>query len=131
MIITAGCASSTKYSTPKKKTMRWQVGNEYILESDVGTASFYGKEFAGKPTASGEIFDPSAITAAHREYSFGTMVRVINLKNRKSVVVRINDRGPFIKGRIIDLSSGAAAKIGMLQDGIARVRLEVLEWGGE
>jgi rare lipoprotein A len=87
-------------------------------------ASYYGKELAGRRTASGERFNPSAMTAAHRTLRFGTRVRVTNSRNGRSVVVRINDRGPFVKGRSIDLSSGAARAIGM--GGSAHVRLQVI-----
>ena len=87
-------------------------------------ASYYGKELAGRPTASGERFNPSAMTAAHRTLRFGTRVRVTNSRNGRSVVVRINDRGPFVKGRSLDLSSGAARAIGMGSS--AHVRMEVL-----
>ncbi len=92
----------------------------------VGMASWYGEEFHGRLTASGEIFDMHKLTAAHRELPLGTRVRVTNLKNRKRVVVKVNDRGPFVQGRIIDLSYGAAKKIGMLADGVVKVRIEVV-----
>ncbi|MGB6296460.1 MAG: septal ring lytic transglycosylase RlpA family protein [Rivularia sp. (in: cyanobacteria)] len=91
-----------------------------------GIASFYGAYFAGRKTASGERFNPSRMTAAHRTLPFGTRVRVTNMRNGRSVVVRINDRGPFIRGRVIDLSRGAAGVIGMIGRGIAPVRVEVL-----
>jgi rare lipoprotein A len=91
-----------------------------------GIASFYGAYFAGRKTASGERFNPSRMTAAHRTLPFGTRVRVTNMRNGRSVVVRINDRGPFIRGRVIDLSKGAAGVIGMIGRGIAPVRVEVL-----
>ena len=87
-------------------------------------ASYYGKELAGRRTASGERFNPGAMTAAHRTLRFGTRVRVTNARNGRSVVVRINDRGPFVKGRSIDLSSGAARAIGMGSSG--QVRMQVL-----
>ncbi|MGA7373819.1 MAG: septal ring lytic transglycosylase RlpA family protein [Methyloceanibacter sp.] len=87
-------------------------------------ATYYGKEFAGQRTASGEKFNPGAMTAAHRTLPFGTRVRVTNSHNGRSVIVRINDRGPFVKGRSIDLSSGAARAIGM--GSAANVRIEVL-----
>lgn len=89
-----------------------------------GVASFYGAELAGNRTASGERFNPSAMTAAHRTLPMGTKVRVTNKANGKSVVVRINDRGPFAKGRIIDVSRGAAEKISMVRSGTARVTIE-------
>jgi rare lipoprotein A (peptidoglycan hydrolase) len=91
-----------------------------------GRASFYGEELAGNPTASGERFDPAKLTAAHRTLPLGSRVRVTNLRNGESVIVRINDRGPFHGNRIIDLSEAAARRIGMLQRGTARVRLELL-----
>jgi rare lipoprotein A len=91
-----------------------------------GSASFYGEELAGNPTASGERFDPAKLTAAHRTLPLGSRVRVTNLRNDESVVVRINDRGPFHGNRIIDLSEAAARRIGMLQQGTARVRIELL-----
>jgi len=129
LLVFSGCVSSPKYQPKQKPQMRWKVDGSYILESAVGTASFYGYEFAGRKTASGEMFNPEALTAAHKYYPFGTTVRVINLKNQQSVIVRINDRGPFLKGRIIDLSRNAAEEIGMIADGTARVKIEVLEWG--
>lgn len=92
-----------------------------------GHASFYGLRFKGRPTASGEIFDPQAMTAAHRTLPFGTRLRVTNISNGRSVVVRINDRGPYAHGRIIDLSRAAAERLEMVRRGIAPVRLEYLE----
>jgi rare lipoprotein A len=99
---------------------------EPCLESaaQAQVATYYGKEFAGQRTASGEKFNPGAMTAAHRTLPFGTRVRVTNSHNGRSVIVRINDRGPFVKGRSIDLSSGAARAIGM--GSAANVRIEVL-----
>jgi rare lipoprotein A len=91
-----------------------------------GVASYYGANFAGRRTASGERFDPRKLTAAHRELPFGTRVRVTNLANGRSVTVRINDRGPFAGGRLVDLSWEAARELDMLRSGVARVRLEVL-----
>ena len=89
-----------------------------------GMASYYGAELAGNRTASGERFDPNGLTAAHRTLPMGTRVRVTNKANGKSVVVRINDRGPFVKKRIIDVSRGAAERISMIRSGTARVTLE-------
>lgn len=92
----------------------------------VGVASWYGPGFAGRRTANGEIFDPSMLTAAHRTLPFGTRVRVTNTTNGRIVEVRINDRGPFKAGRVIDLSRAAAEAIGMVGSGTAQVRLEVV-----
>jgi rare lipoprotein A len=95
--------------------------------TQTGIASYYGADFHGKKTSSGEIYNMWALTAAHKSIPLQTLVRVTNLENKLSVVVRINDHGPHVKGRIIDLSRGAAAKIGMIRKGTARVRLEVIE----
>lgn len=95
-----------------------------------GTASFYADSFHGKPTASGENHSKREYTAAHRTLPFDTKVKVTNLDNNRSVWVRINDRGPFVEGRIIDLSRAAARKLGMTENGTARVRLEIYEKDG-
>ncbi len=94
-----------------------------------GYASWYGPKFNGRRTASGEIFDMNKLTAAHNTLPFGTIVRVTNLRNGKSVVVKINDRGPFKKNRVIDLSYKAAKKIGMIRDGTAPVKITILKLG--
>jgi len=95
---------------------------------EVGIASWYGPGFDGNYTASGEIYDMNGISAAHKTLPFGTIVRVVDLETGRSVIVRINDRGPFIEGRIIDLSKGAAEKLGIIDKGIARVGLRILRW---
>ena len=91
--------------------------------SETGQASWYKMGFK---TASGERFKPNGLTAAHRTLPFGTRVRVKNLRNGKSVVVRINDRGPFIKSRIIDVSKGAAQRIGLISSGVTKVSVQVV-----
>ncbi|MCP4231885.1 MAG: septal ring lytic transglycosylase RlpA family protein [bacterium] len=96
-------------------------------KTEVGTASYYGKGFHGKPTANGETFDMYALTAAHKTLPFGTKVKVTRVSNGASVVVRINDRGPFVAGRIIDLSYAAAKKLDMLDDGVIKVKIEIVE----
>lgn len=93
---------------------------------EVGTASWYGGKFQGRKTANGEIFDTNKFTAAHRTLPFHTEVKVTNLDNGNSTVVRINDRGPFVQGRIIDLSRAAAEELDMIHSGTARVRLEIV-----
>jgi rare lipoprotein A len=93
---------------------------------ELGLASWYGPDFHGRPTSSREIYDMNDMTAAHPSLPFGTRVMVTNLDNEQTAVVRINDRGPFVKGRIIDLSYAAARVLGMIGPGTARVRLEVL-----
>jgi len=94
-----------------------------------GIASWYGGVFNGRKTASGERFDMYAMTACHPTLPFGTVVRVVNRRNGRSVVVRITDRGYLYSGRILDLSYGAAQKLEMIKSGIAKVDLEVLSWG--
>ena len=106
------------------------VHNSTILEiNDVqfGLASWYGKELQGRTTSSGEKYDMNDYTAAHRSLPFGTLVKVTNIKNGRSAIVRINDRGPKKLERKIDLSYAAAEKIGMVNDGTARVRIDVLD----
>lgn len=95
--------------------------------SESGKASYYGNRHHGLKTASGERFDQHALTAAHRSLPFGTRVRVTNLNNDRSVVVRINDRGPFVRGRIIDVSRAAAQRLDMLRAGVVPVRIETLD----
>ncbi|TQE92577.1 MAG: septal ring lytic transglycosylase RlpA family protein [Spiribacter salinus] len=118
MIALAGCASGGAAA---------QVGAADAVEE--GLASYYAPRFHGQRTASGERYDQQAYTAAHRTHPFGTLVRVTNQVNDRSVDVRVNDRGPFVRGRIIDLSAAAARDLRMIQDGIVRVRVEVLRWG--
>jgi rare lipoprotein A len=96
---------------------------------DQGEASFYADQFEGRQTANGERFSQDEYTAAHRTYPFGTLVRIINLRNDRIVVVRINDRGPQKLSRIIDLTRRAAEDLAMTRDGTATVRLEVVQWG--
>jgi len=91
-----------------------------------GRASWYGPGFAGRATANGERFDPAGLTAAHRDLPFGTPVRVTNLHNGRTVVVTINDRGPYVKGRLLDVSLGAARALGMLRRGVASVLIQPL-----
>lgn len=110
----AGCASTTRLESPRYGT------------SQEGLASWYGAKFHGRPTASGEIYDMNRISAAHKQLPLGTVVRVKNRDNGRKLKVPINDRGPFVKGRIIDLSVGAARKLGMFGAGLANVRIKVV-----
>ena len=96
----------------------------------IGVASWYGEPFDGRPTASGEIYDQDAATAAHQTLPFGTRIRVQNLDNGRTATVVINDRGPFVKDRILDVSRRVARELGMIGPGTARVRITVLEVGG-
>ena len=95
--------------------------------TQVGVASFYSRKLQGRRTANGERYDGKAFTAAHRTARFGTRLRVTELAGGRSVVVRVNDRGPFVKGRVVDLSLAAARELGMVHRGVAHVRVEFLE----
>jgi rare lipoprotein A len=101
------------------------VGN--VRQQITGWASWYGPGFHGNLSASGEVFNQNAMTAAHRSLRFGTRVRVTNLSNNRSVVVRVNDRGPYAGDRIMDLSAGAASAIGLIDSGVGKIRMDVLE----
>ena len=95
--------------------------------TEIGIASYYGDAFHGKQTASGEVFDQWKLTCAHRVLPFGTRLRVTNLQNKRSVIVRVNDRGPWVSGRIVDLSYAAAKKLGMIEKGLVKVKTEVVK----
>ena len=116
-ILLTACASIPSPSMP------------FRSETERGVASWYGSQYHGRQTASGEVFDMEAMTAAHPSLPFGTQVRVYNRNNGESVDVTINDRGPFVRGRIIDLSRGAAQELGMVRDGVVPVEVRVLEMG--
>lgn len=98
-----------------------------IAQVQTGKASFYSDKFEGRPTASGEIYKHNLSTAAHRKLPFGTKVKVTNLENNRTAIVKINDRGPFIRGRIIDLSRSVANSLGIADSGVTDVRIEVLD----
>lgn len=127
MIALAGCATQpapmpAPTPSPAVAVPQPRAAEPYFTQT--GMASFYGAAHDGKTTADGESFDQHGFTAAHRTLKFGTVVRVTNLDNGRTVKVEINDRGPHVKGRIIDLSAAAATALDMRQDGIARVKLE-------
>jgi rare lipoprotein A len=125
-----GCTSSTRYSRSIDVNEKKDDSREFkVLETETGTASYYADEFNGRKTANGEIYNMYDLTAAHPTYPFNTKLKVINLQNGKSVEVRVNDRMPQFKSRIIDLSLAAAKKIDMINVGIQEVKVEVLSWG--
>jgi len=93
-------------------------------------ASWYGPGFHGRKTANGEVYDQMSFTAAHKSLKFGTLLKITNLKNNKSVVIRINDRGPYIHGRDIDLSKAAALELGMVRKGVAKIKVEEIKIAG-
>lgn len=117
----AKATSTTRLHRSKAHT------NDRAKAYQVGRASWYGKHFHGKKTASGERYDMFQFTAAHQRLPLGTMVKVTNLRNQRWVIVRVNDRGPVPKSRIIDLSYGAAQILGLRADGVERVRLDVVQ----
>jgi len=128
----AACASSSvasnKYGFRQTSVAKAHVAKHRLVahgtpaDGNYGVASFYDDT----ETANGEKFDPQALTAAHRSLPFGTMLKVTNLETGRSVTVRINDRGPFKQGRVVDLSPSAAEKLGMVEQGLAKVRLDVV-----
>jgi len=135
MIVGLGAAQGPNNSEASSAPIRAQTKSEIrkqIAENQpyqVGTASWYGEDFEGKPTASGEDFEMYDMTAAHPTLPLGTYVRVTNLHNGKAVVVKVNDRGPIVEGRIIDLSYGAAQALQFQHRGLQRVRLDLVKAG--
>jgi rare lipoprotein A len=120
LLALSGCTGSA----PRFATKSDSGASEPLLLE--GTASFYADEFNGRKTSNGETYDMHALTAAHRNLPFNTLLKVTNRANGRSVVVRVNDRGPFKEGRIIDLSYEAARRLGMMEAGTALVRLEIV-----
>jgi len=114
-VLACGCAGAQSVTAPPPGP-----------PPETGVASYYAHQHDGRRTASGERFNMTAMTAAHRRLAFGTRVRVTNLNNGRSVVVRINDRGPYLKSRVIDLSYAAAQELRMIDSGTARVQLDIL-----
>ena len=107
-------------SVPGKRDSNW------VGYTESGKASYYAMKFQSRKTASGELYDKTKMTAAHKKLPFGTIVKVTNKKNSKSVIVKINDRGPFVKGRIVDLSGSAFSSIANLDAGVIEVKIEVI-----
>ncbi|MFC1480629.1 septal ring lytic transglycosylase RlpA family protein [Candidatus Neomarinimicrobiota bacterium] len=126
---TRGGSKSKSRSTPTRKPKPAKVANIRVGQVITGISSFYGPDFHGKLTANGEVYDMYGRTAAHKTIPLNTIVRVTNLTNQRTIIVRINDRGPYIAGRMLDLSYGAAKKLGFLQQGTTRVKIEIIEVG--
>jgi rare lipoprotein A len=129
IISIASCSSSKRFASDENNNNYKENKRESTLKTTTGEASYYASEFNGNKTANGEIYNMNKLTAAHPSYPFNTIVRVTNLSNNKSVEVRINDRMPNFKGRIIDLSLAAAKQIDMIKPGVQEVQIEVLKWG--
>ena len=141
-IIYFSCASSVRYTTKESSENKSTKNKSYSnleetysnyksLETNIEVASYYSDEFNGKRTATGEVYNMYELTAAHIDYPFNTIVRVTNMSNEESVIVRINDRKPDTNGRAIDLSLKAAHELRMISSLIAKVKVEVLEWGSK
>jgi rare lipoprotein A len=132
-ILLAACASAVKEPGPSTPVLPSAVAvppaapAQDKIYRETGVASWYGKEFHGRKTASGEVFDMYALSAAHRTLPLGTAIRVTNLDNFKSIKVTVNDRGPLVKNRVLELSYGAAKELGFVEQGVARVKIETLE----
>ena len=122
---------SRSKSTKKIKSTSASSKNGKVKHRKVmtGVSSFYAEDFHGKLTANGEVYDMYGVTAAHKTLPLNTVCRVTNLANNKSLILRINDRGPYIKGRILDCSYGAAKKLDFIKEGTTNVKIEVIEFG--
>ena len=120
----------TKYNKVSSKTIKNKSPKKHrnVIK---GISSFYAEDFHGKLTANGEVYDMYGLTAAHKTMPLNTICRVTNLENDKSLILRINDRGPYIKGRILDCSYGAAKKLDFIKQGTTMVKIEVIEWGDD
>ena len=136
LFILYSCTPSPRYNpgsliTSKNTQVKSIKKNNYDKSKKIlkGISSYYGPKFHGKLTANGEIFDMYGLTAAHKTLPLNTIIRVTNLKNDKSLILRINDRGPYIGNRILDCSYGAAKKLDFVKEGTVEVRIEVIEWG--
>ena len=141
--IILGCSSSPRYAVEEfkkntdinKRNKNKEKGSRAIASKHRrvmnGISSFYAEDFHGKLTANGEIYDMYGVTAAHKTLPLNTICRVTNKENGKSLILRINDRGPYIKGRILDCSYGAAKKLDFIQQGTTDVKIEVIEWGDD
>jgi len=126
ILIIVSCVSGRMYRNTKFSDIRSGRNLENTNNYITGECSYYAHKFHGRKTANGEIFDMYALTAAHKKLPFGTILEVENLANNKKVTVRINDRGPFVSNRILDLSYAAAEKIEMLQTGTAHIRAKII-----
>ena len=134
VILVVNCSNSPRYTTGSRnrskpvKKVNSTAKSKKILK---GVSSYYGEDFHGKLTANGEVYDMYGLTAAHKTLPLNTIVRVTNMENEKSLILRINDRGPYVKGRMLDCSYGAALKLGFIGNGTTKVKVEVIELGDD
>ena len=134
LVFGAGCASTRNATVNRSGSMGGsgdEVGTASVGSAEVGVASYYAHKYHGRKTASGEKYNMHEMTAAHRRLPFGAKVRVTNLSNNSSVVVRVNDRGPFVKGRVIDVSLAAAKKLDLVRTGVAKVEVVPVSGGAK
>lgn len=124
--IVSACASNVQFTSKAKNVQPGKYYEGQVLE---GQCSYYGKKFHGRKTANGEIFDMYKLSAAHRYLPFGTVVEIMNTENGRSVRLKINDRGPFVGDRILDLSYAAARKLDMIGSGVAFVKVRIIQLG--
>jgi len=141
LVFLCGCASAPRYTTDptnlSTKSKASKTSNNKTSKNNKvkhrkimnGVSSFYAEDFHGKLTANGEVYDMYGLTAAHKTLPLNTVCRVTNLANNKSLILRINDRGPYVQGRILDCSYGAAKKLDFINQGTTNVKIEVMEWG--
>ena len=131
-LIIISCHSSPRYGQRDRSDLtKKNISGREIKhrKTMTGVTSFYAEDFHGKVTANGETYDMYGLTAAHKTLPFNTLIRVTNMENKKSLVLRVNDRGPYAKGRILDCSYGAAVKLGFIGNGTAKVKIDVMEFG--
>jgi rare lipoprotein A len=125
-LVVAVAFAAVLLAVPAPETHAPSQANEAPAWTQTGKVSWYGPGFHGRQTANGEIFDTNDMTMAHRSLAFGSKVRVTNLDNGRSIVVRVNDRGPYVGGRIADLSHAAASRLGFVEEGVVHARIELI-----
>ena len=129
ILIFSGCTSSPRYSSKSSTSNNKKSKNVNHKKQQVGISSYYGEQFHGNLTANGEVYDMYGVTAAHKTLPLGTVAKITNLENGKSIILRINDRGPYVAGRILDCSYGAALKLDFVTKGTTKVKIDVIEFG--
>ena len=131
MTFSQSCSNSPRYNRNNQKPAILKSNSKINKSQKVfyGISSYYGQKFHGKLTANGEVFDMYGLTAAHKTLPLNTIIRVANKANDNSLILRVNDRGPYVGNRILDCSYGAALKLDFLNQGTAEIKIEVIEWG--
>ena len=131
MTFSQSCSNSPRYNRNNQKPAILKSNSKINKSQKVfyGISSYYGQKFHGKLTANGEVFDMYGLTAAHKTLPLNTIIRVTNKANDNALILRVNDRGPYVGNRILDCSYGAALKLDFLNQGTAEIKIEVIEWG--